>query len=157
LADTFGHKVSTMNRHISGERKTAYYVGSGLMLVGFLLLASVFVTLFLNFGDHSNFDADVRSTMLRAGGGIALLIVGRFVRATGARGLAGSGVVLDPEKARKDLEPYSRMAGGMIKDALEEANVAGARSEKVVMIKCRSCGKLNEEDSKFCQQCGKQI
>jgi uncharacterized OB-fold protein len=49
------------------------------------------------------------------------------------------------------------MAGGMIKDALEEANVAGARSEKVVMIKCRSCGKLNEEDSKFCQQCGKQI
>jgi hypothetical protein len=65
LADTFGHKVSSMNRHISGERKTAYYVGSGLMLVGFLLLASVFVTLFLNFGDFSNFDADVRSTMLR--------------------------------------------------------------------------------------------
>ena len=46
----------------------------------------------------------------------------------------------------------------MVKDALEEANVnLGTKPEKVVMIKCPSCGKLNEEDSKFCQECGKQI
>ena len=29
--------------------------------------------------------------------------------------------------------------------------------EKVIMIKCRSCGKLNKEDSKFCQECGEQV
>ena len=53
------------------------------------------------------------------------------------------------------------MAGGMVKDALDEADVqlggpTGA-PEKVVMIRCRECGKLNEEDSKFCQECGKKI
>ena len=40
-----------------------------------------------------------------------------------ARGLAGSGVVLDPEKARTDVEPWTRMAGGMVGDALDEAGI----------------------------------
>ena len=70
-----------------------------------------------------NFEANARSSMARGVGGMALLIIGGFVRGIGARGLAGSGVVLDPEQARRELEPYSRMAGGMVKDALDEADV----------------------------------
>ena len=68
-------------------------------------------------------------------------------------------MILDPEKARDELEPYSRMAGGMVKDALNEADIkiGGGDPQKVVMIKCPACGKLNEEDSKFCQECGKQL
>src|SRR5262245_5128886 len=131
-----------MTRQISGQRRTAYYVGMVMTIVGFLLFASVFVTAYLDFGNVLTFESDSKSSMFRAGCGMALMIVGAITRGIGARGLAGSGVVLDPERARKDLEPYSRMAGGMVKDALEEANVPGARSEKVVMIKCRSCGKL---------------
>ena len=50
------------------------------------------------------------------------------------------------------------MAGGMVKDALEEADLnLGGKPERVIMIKCRNCGKLNEEDSKFCQECGEKI
>jgi len=50
------------------------------------------------------------------------------------------------------------MAGGMVKDVLDEANVnLAGRPERVVMIKCPSCGKLNEEDSRFCQECGKMF
>lgn len=65
---------------------------------------------------------------------------------------------LIPEQARNDLEPYTRMAGGMLKDALDEADLNfGGRAERVVMIKCSACGKLNEEDSKFCQECGKEF
>ena len=72
--------------------------------------------------------------------------------------MAGSGVVLDPEKARQELEPYSRMAGGMVKDALDEADVnLGGKPERVIMIKCGSCGKLNQEDAKFCQECGRKV
>ena len=147
-----------MTQHISGERKTAYYVGMGLMILGVILFASVFVTFAMHFGDFSNFESNTASGMVRALGGMALIVVGRIVRGIGARGLAGSGAVLDPEKARQDLEPYSRMAGGMAKDALEAADVKlGGRQEQVVVIKCRSCGKLNEEDSKFCQECGKEL
>ena len=76
------------------------------------------------------------------------------------------GVVLDPEQAREELEPYSRMAGGIAKDALDEAGLdLGSKSdaesasgkEPVVMLRCTSCKKLNEEDSKFCQECGAPI
>lgn len=45
-------------------------------------------------------------------GGMVLAAAGGFVQRTAARGLAGSGLVLDPDQARKDVEPWSRMAGG---------------------------------------------
>jgi F0F1-type ATP synthase membrane subunit c/vacuolar-type H+-ATPase subunit K len=146
-----------MAKKISEERKSAYYIGMGLTVVGVLLFASTFVTFAMRFGDFSNFESNAKSEMFRALGGMALMIVGGIISGIGAGGLAGSGVVLDPDKARQDLEPYSRMAGGMLKDALEEANVnLGGRPEKVIMIKCPSCGRLNGEDAKFCQECGKK-
>ena len=97
--------------------------------------------------------------MFRAFGGMFLLVVGGMIRGAGARGLAGSGILLEPEQAREELEPYSRMAGGMLKDTLDAAdvNVGAGSSEQVIMIKCRKCTKLNEEDSKFCQECGKAL
>ena len=148
-----------MPKRISEGRKTAYYLGAGLMVVGGLMFLSVFVTAMMNFGDFSNFESNAKSSMFRGFGGMIFLIVGSIIRSVGARGLAGSGVILDPEQARSELEPYSRMAGGMVKDALDEADVGlGAKkSERVIMVKCRECGKLNEEDSKFCQECGKQL
>jgi hypothetical protein len=89
---------------------------------------------------------------------MALMIVGGLVRGIGARGLAGSGVVLDPEKAREELEPFSRQAGGMLKDTLDAADIhLGESPQKVVMVKCPACGKLNDEDSKFCRECGRKF
>lgn len=87
-----------------------------------------------------------------------LIIIGAVTMKIAARGLAGTGIILDPERAREELEPYSRMAGGMVKDALDEAKVSfGSKSEKVVMVKCRNCGKLNPEDAKFCNGCGREL
>ncbi len=147
-----------MGRTISEGRKAAFYLGLALMMAGGLLFISVFITGALHFGDFGNFEANARSSMLRGFGGMALLIVGAIVRGVGARGLAGSGMVLDPEQARRDLEPYSRMAGGMMKDALGEARLdLGGKPERVVMVKCPACGRLNEEDSRFCQECGSKI
>ena len=143
---------------MSPERKGAYYAGMGLMGLGFLLFFSVFVGEAVHFGDFSNVQSNAGSGMARALGGMALIVVGGILRRVGARGLAGSGIVLDPQQARRDLEPYSRMAGGMVQDALEETTLdPRGRSERVVMVKCASCGRLNEEDSKFCQECGKGI
>ena len=62
---------------------------------------------------------------------------------------------------RRHARTWNRIAGwraGTVKDALDEAQIdLGGTKEKVVMIKCRACGKLNEEDSKFCQECGKNL
>ena len=29
--------------------------------------------------------------------------------------------------------------------------------DKLVMVKCPSCGKLNDQDAKFCQECGRKL
>lgn len=101
-----------------------YLLGQILMLVGFLTFASVFLTSAMNFGNFENFENRTRSTALRAFAGMAMLMAGGVLLGVGRAGLAGSGVVLDPEQAREDLEPWSRMTGGMVKDAIEESGIA---------------------------------
>lgn len=146
-----------MTRQISEARKIAYYIGMGVMALGGLTFGSSFIVFLIGMGAdfHSQQTYGILFGCLAAGG-MLLLIVGIIISQVGARGLAGSGVVLDPEEAREDLEPFTRMAGGMIKDALDEAEikVGQQQPEKVVMIKCPACGHLNEADSKFCQECG---
>lgn len=146
-----------MSSKISEGRKTTYYLGVGMMVVGGLLFASVLVSAAVNFGNFTNFEDRTRSSGVTALVGMGLIFAGGVLRTIGSRGLAGSGVVLDPEQARTDLQPYSRQAGGMLKDALDAADIrVGGERDRVVMVKC-ACGKLNEEDSKFCQECGKAL
>ncbi len=156
-----------MARKISEGRKGLYYVGGAISLIGLILFLSTFVSFATNFGDFDNFEGNAKSMMGRAIGGFILLILGGVLRSMGAAGLAGSGVILDPERAREELEPHARMAGGLVKDGLDEAGIdlaqIGRRGsgspppEKIIMIKCRNCSQLNEEDSKFCQECGRPI
>ncbi len=149
-------------RDVSPQRKAAYYVGNAITGLGFLLFFSIFVTSALSFGDFTDFGARGSSMGLRAVVGMAMMIGGRVVAHLGAAGAAGSGFVLDPQRASRDLEPFARQQGGMLKDTLDEAGIDvgkafGGRDDDrkpVVMIRCRACGKLNEEDSKFCQECG---
>lgn len=155
-----------MAKQISGGRKFLYYLGGLLMLVGILSFAFTFVA-FLGLLDDQSFEsskATGKNAFSYAFGGMALLIVGAVIRGMGALGLAGSGVVLDPERAREEVEPFSRMAGGVVHDVLDEAdiNLSGLgnqspSTEAKVMIRCQKCRQLNEEDSKFCQECGDRI
>lgn len=105
----------------------------------------------------------------RAIGGMLLIGLGAAMMRVGRSGFAGSGILLDPEKARKDLEPWNRAAGGMANDALEEVDLAKKLTKKldepappavspppapVVKVRCRGCAALNDEHAKFCNQCG---
>ena len=146
-----------MAKRISESRQAAYYIGMGISLIGLLMFGSVFVTGCMNFGDFSNFESDTKSSMFRAVLGMVLAVLGGVIQKVGARGLAGAGMILDPERARRELEPFSRQGGGMAKDALDEAGIdLGSRGEReqVIMIRCTACRQLNEEGSKFCQECG---
>lgn len=148
---------------ISAERQTAYYVGNAMTVLGVILFFSVFVTGFMNAGNFNDFEGQARSSGLCALSGMILIFVGQFVANVGAKGLAGSGVILNPEEAREDLKPYSHQAGGMLSDTLDKANLrehlgsVTGQPQQVVMIRCLACEKLNEEDSKFCQECGEKI
>jgi hypothetical protein len=112
---------------------------------------------------HEEFGRSMKAMTARAFLGMGLMVVGSILMKVGARGAAGSGLVLDPEKARKDLEPWSRMGGGVVQDALSEVNVVkkveggAGNPPPQVKVRCRRCQGLNDETARFCNQCGSAL
>ncbi len=150
-----------MFRKIPPERKFLFYGGNILAGIGFILFISVFFSKISAMGSFQNFETRVHSNMTRAVTGMIFIVVGQIISKVGSKGLAGSGIILDPEQAEKDIKPYSRMTGGIIKDVLSEAEIdlSGTLKapQKVIKIRCQSCNELNEEDAKFCKECGQPI
>ncbi|NLC05383.1 MAG: zinc ribbon domain-containing protein [Erysipelothrix sp.] len=130
---------------ISTFRKALYYGGNLLTIIGILLFLSTFLISF-DVALTDRFD----NFMFRPVLGMICTIVGQVIANVGKAGLAGSGVVLDPKQARKDLEPYSRQVGGMISDGLEEVS-------STIKVRCRNCQTLNDEAAKFCDECGQPL
>jgi hypothetical protein len=152
---------------ISTERKVTYYIGICLIVVGIILFLSVFVFFFVdaNSGMGSNVisaptEMSFPKYFILAFVGIVLTIVGSMLMNAGSKGLAGSGILLDPDKAVEDLKPFNEAKGKMINDAVENISALnkfkGTNSVKeVIKIKCKSCGTLNDEDAKYCKSCAK--
>lgn len=155
---------------INKPRKILYYVGLCLIIIGIITFLSTFLSFFnlsrtinlpnVNFATPYNplvsrsFSAT--NSFLPAFIGIILTWIGSAVMNVGKKGLAGSGVILDPKKAREDLKPYSRQIGGMVQDAFEELDTTTITTT-IVKIRCNHCKSLNDEDSKFCKSCGMTI
>lgn len=151
-----------MSEEISDERKAAYYLGIALTACGMIVFG---INLFVHATAKNQFDVDAASMAGWALGSMAVCVVGGILINIGKAGAAGAGLILDPKQAREDLEPYSRMAGGMVKDAIDEAGLAGApllsgreqdtpAQQEIVKVRCRGCCALNDEEAKFCNQCG---
>ena len=107
---------------ISPKRKNLYAVGIGMTVLGVLLFVGGFAS-FLFFEPSFNHHRPPPGVFMCVGG-MVLLILGQGIRAIAARGVAGSGLVLDPKKARKDLEPWAKMGGGIVRDVLDESGLA---------------------------------
>lgn len=154
-------------RDISIGRKILYYLGMMVTVIGMLLFFSTFVTFLLHFGDFTDFNSRVTSEGLRAFGGIFCIVIGQSLRLVGLSGVAGSGLKLNPQEARRDLEPWSRMSGGILKDALDEAGIDVSGQSKEMpfdeqlrrLDTLRQDGLLSEEEyasarSKILEQIG---
>lgn len=141
---------------ISSQRKGLFYGGSGLFIIGLIMFLSAFIFPFTSFGQDELMNGS-SSIMIVPFIGFIMIIVGNVLKTIGQKGLAGSGVILDPNQAREDLRPYSKQAGGMISDAMEEVDIIGKRDESLIKIRCRYCKGLNDESAKFCNHCGKEL
>jgi hypothetical protein len=131
-----------------------------MMGLGFILFISVFF-LFTSFMNDP-FSGSRIPSFSNAVVGMILMIAGSIVMNIGAKGAAGSGLLLDPEKAREDLKPFNEAKGGMINDVISNIDVIdqitnSGETKEVIKIKCRSCGGLNDEDARFCKACGKEL
>jgi hypothetical protein len=110
-------------RQISPQRKGVYRGGQIVAVLGVLMFLSTFVSAISSFGDFTNFESRTKSMGFRALGGMVAVMVGFGMMGYGAAGAAGSMLNLDPEQARKDLEPWARMSGGLTKASLDEMGV----------------------------------
>lgn len=145
---------------ISPERKAVYYAGLGMMALGILLCVAGFYRFASGGLSMAGFGATggIPSGFGMFGLGMLLMAAGAVLRGIGARGAAGSGLVLDPEKAREDLHPFTHAAGGMVRDAVDAfRGDAPAAAKEVVKVRCPHCRALNDEGDKFCGQCGAQL
>lgn len=154
---------------LSNQRKATYYIGMGMTILGFIL----FISVFFSFIGMMNRDMNSLNIMEPFGFnrgpsfgrpliGMILMIVGQLVMRVGARGAAGSGIILDPDRAREDLKPYSEAAGGMINDVISNIDAFDKKEEptetkEIIKVRCRDCGGLNDEDARFCKACGKPL
>lgn len=149
-------------RSIPPERQGIYYLGLALGALGMLLFISTFFRGAANFGNFENFEERSRSEFTTALVGMVLAGLGGVLASIGRAGLAGSGVILDPEKTREDLEPWNRAAGGMISDTIDEIPVikealSPGKTVEVVKVRCPECAHLNDETAKFCEECGHRL
>ena len=146
------------NENISNARKGLYYGGMFLTGLGLLIFISTFFVVFSggfieNSGPGSSF---IGSFMTRPLIGMAFIVIGNIMRSIGMKGTAGSGLILSPNKARQDYKPWTKMAGGMLKDVMDESK-EDSNSQSSIKIRCRACKTLNEEDATFCKTCGQPI
>jgi hypothetical protein len=145
---------------LSKERKITYYIGAGIMVLGVILFFSVFFSVFSLM--NNPFGSSGIPPFQNAFIGMILIIIGSIVMNIGAKGAAGSGLLLDPDKARADLKPFNEAKGGMINDVISNIDIVDDiikphEEKEVIKIKCRSCGSLNDEDAKFCKGCGQEL
>ncbi len=146
---------------IPQERKAAYYVGMVMMIIGFLLFISVFFSFAMMFSGHG-FRGPSIVSFANPIWGMLLMIFGAIIMNIGAKGAAGSGIILDPEKAREDLKPFNEAKGEMLNDVISNIDVVekftdNQQPKEVIKIRCRNCSSLNDEDAKFCKGCGQQL
>jgi hypothetical protein len=145
---------------LKSSRKVTYYIGLGIIVLGII---SFFIPFLYTSGFMSNsfIEAGI-PPFANSVIGIILIAVGSLVKEIGAKGTAGSGLLLDPDKAREDLKPFNEAKGGMINDVIRNIDIVddianSNQKQEVIKIKCRSCGSLNDEDAKFCKGCGKDL
>lgn len=146
---------------ISNERKITYYIGMAMMALGFILFISTFFDV-ASFMDDPFFHGDFGVSFTKAVIGMVLMIAGIFVMNIGAKGTAGSGLILDPQKAREDLKPFSEAKGQMLEDVISNIDtvdriIKSNEGKEIIKIRCRSCNTLNDEDAKYCKECGKEL
>ena len=148
-------------RAISKRRKGLYTLGVALQVLGALLFIASFFgfacagkrAVTAPFTGNYHEVADPLNWWFGAVVGVIVLAIGGFLRHIGARGIAGGGLVLDPDRAREDLSPWARAGGGLLKDALDQSGL-GSEPTTQVRVRCKPCGRLNEEDARFCSGCG---
>ncbi len=169
----------TKNKDFSPERKAIHGIGTIVRIIGSIMFISVF---FIGFSQKNKPKKPWNYSKPKSNNqwnyprtspkpkpnhgfpktiiiGFGLVFIGGVLTTLARNGVAGSGLILDAEQERRDLEPVSRIIGGRINDAFMEVNLEGKfpKTKEIIKIRCLKCESLNDEEDNFCGKCGSKI
>jgi hypothetical protein len=99
--------MSQAHRPLPASGSASGPVGTGLSLLGVLLLLAAFPLVVPDFVPFDDEVMRLKALALPATGGLVLLFVGQLLLRLGTGGWAGWGMVLDRQQARQDLQLLS--------------------------------------------------
>jgi hypothetical protein len=93
---------------------------------------------------------------------MGIIVAGKLL----CRGIARGGGVLDrqtfSQRNRSPFQPFNSPAGRTQDETKDDGRLplgmqSGRQPEKIVVVKCRRCGKSSEEQANFCHACGEKL
>ncbi len=160
---------ATTAEGIAQVRLWVFRGGVLLLIVGVLMFFSTFVIFAVNFGNFENFEQRGRLMALMAVGGMFLMIAGIVSAAFAGSGVAGLLWRMDPREVRRRLSTWAKLSGQLTDEAFTEMKTVRQsladlgdgddleKTEQIIQVRCRGCGALNDELSKYCGQCGQPL
>ena len=145
---------------LSRERKKKYKAGAVLIFLGGLLFLSYFLDIIffiLNVDDARSAFDETRNMWLRALLGMILMALGRMKQSRALTGLMKPNTNMDLEQYIEERKHLRKLKGKQLNDTLSEINLAKYLGTPVIKIKCQNCSHLNDEEDKFCGDCGQKI
>jgi len=155
------------DKYAKGKRK-ARIIGKLLLIVGVVLLIGGITSLIFSFILSPNIsmppDEFVRAMELASTlsfMGIGLIAGGAFSVMIGVALLYWTHLGKITSYVAEEVSPAAtKLTGAVVKGVQEGGGIklqVDDASKQKIMIKCRHCGALNDEDDSFCSKCGQQL
>lgn len=152
----------------SKGKKKAKIIGKLLLIFGIILIIGGIVTFSLSIflGPTMDMDFEEFGEAMELSGtlsflGIGLIAGGGFMAMFGGIALYISHMGKITSYVAEEISPAAtKMTGAVIKGVHEGGGIKiqmDDASKQKIMIKCRNCGELNEEDDVFCSKCGEKL
>ena len=155
--------MAAENSNHSKIRKRTYYLGTGLVALGLLLLLAAALPVVENFGNLPAVRTELHSIVLRGFSGAVLILIGFIAITIGSTETVGSGINVRSEsslgeeggaepngedhinRSLNTCQPDNRYADIPQSDPADHG------------VCCLLCTAINPSNAKYCNQCGNKI
>ena len=138
-----------------GQRNTLYFAGIGLAAFGMLLVILAVAGAVLRGGAA----AGLTTLVWRAAGGMSLTAIGLAVLTVSSRGMPGSAIDMeseftdDPKSRRPADDEVADPFAGTLSDESATAVRERPAGDPATLV-CHWCHAANDDQARYCDQCG---
>ncbi len=155
--------MAVENSNHSKIRKRTYYLGTGLVALGLLLLLAAALPVVEHLGNLPAIRAELHSIVLKGFSGAVLILIGFIAITIGSIETVGSGVNVRSESSlgeEGEAEPIGEDRISLSLNTCQPDNRYAEISQSAAAdhgVCCLQCTAINPSNAKYCNQCGNEI